>query len=691
MIIQWARTLLASGPNRIALSSALRGVIATVTPLIALPLLGFEAVSRLAVIGALNTSNVDMGGSYRSRLASMLALAILGPLLSFAAMKSGAHWWLAAPAIFVIAFAGGMVRALGPGAASLGLNLCIAFLIGIQVGETAPDDQEASLALAYFVGASWTVLVALVFWQLRPYRRLEQEIAGAWQAVADQVAAVRESVAGTSVVSRRRRETDLARHHRETRQAVEQARAALGEMRSAMQGSGTTLARLLVLMRGAARIDAAMITFSETDAKDDTGEALRLLEAACHDMARLILAGRGDIDFEPFRSAVAKLVGNGKEGAAEARTLALAQALRHLDNAEDAAENLFGLAPRRRGPGIGVLRGLRPSVAWEAVRLQLTPRSALFRHALRVAVVAAVATGVALWMEFPHGIWLPLSALVVLQPDYGGTLSRAVQRSAGTAGGAVLAGLLLETLEGTLAFEVAIGLLLAGTFLVRRRHFGFAAMFMTPLIILLLNMQSENPWIDLVGRLGYTLAGGALAIGAGYVLWPLWERRRISIQIAKSLDATRTYLEAVLDAFTRREQPSQALADLRREAEVEAVNLHAAFERLMAEPRHRRGRTARAFAFDTYMDRLTRHTVAVAAHVGELALPADQVRALTTALSDALKNVADSVRSGRAPAPRPDFDVPLKRLCETLTTTGGLLMGRIVSDVTSLIAAAETR
>src|SRR5260221_2505887 len=72
---------LATGPNRIALSTALRGTIATVTPLAVLPTLGWGDLAYPTVLGALNTSMVDVGRSYRNRLAPIAPFALGGPSL----------------------------------------------------------------------------------------------------------------------------------------------------------------------------------------------------------------------------------------------------------------------------------------------------------------------------------------------------------------------------------------------------------------------------------------------------------------------------------------------------------------------------------------------------------------------------------------------------------------------------------
>src|SRR4029077_16728906 len=85
---------LATGPNRIALSTALRGTIATVPPLALLPLLGWGDLAYPTVLGALNTSMVDVGGSYRNRLTAMALFAIVGPSLLLLGAAVSAPWGL---------------------------------------------------------------------------------------------------------------------------------------------------------------------------------------------------------------------------------------------------------------------------------------------------------------------------------------------------------------------------------------------------------------------------------------------------------------------------------------------------------------------------------------------------------------------------------------------------------------------
>jgi uncharacterized membrane protein YccC len=232
-----------------------------------------------------------------------------------------------------------------------------------------------------------------------------------------------------------------------------------------------------------------------------------------------------------------------------------------------------------------------------ALRTQLSLQSAIFRHALRAAVAAAAGTAIMIKFDVPHGIWLPMTTLVVLQPEFGGTLSRAVQRTIGTAAGAVIAGLLLAGLHGTLALEFSVVILLFAALFVQRRRYGLGVTFLTPLIVLLLATSIGDPWTD-------KIAGAALGIIAGYLLWPQWERERIPAQLARAIRANLDYMVQVFAALGGATVPSEWMGELRRRAEIATGNAEAGFQRLLSEPRIQRGRIARSFALVTYIQRL---------------------------------------------------------------------------------------
>ena len=86
---------------------------------------------------------------------------------------------------------------------------------------------------------------------------------------------------------------------------------------------------------------------------------------------------------------------------------------------------------------------------------------------------------------------------------------------------------MLATLNGTAVFEPLIIMLLFAAFFVLRRRYGLGVTFLTPLVVLILATADTSPWWDTLERIVDTILGAALGLGAGYLLWPQWERERL--------------------------------------------------------------------------------------------------------------------------------------------------------------------
>jgi uncharacterized membrane protein YccC len=692
--LQRLADLLSSGPNRIALSTAVRGTIATALPLAVLPHLGLPGLAYPAVLGALATSMVDVGGPYRTRLAAMLAQALGGPCLLLLGTFALQRWWVAALVMAAIGILSGVIRALGPGGASLGTNTAVAFLVGLQVG----GERAADWMVGYGCGGLWTAVVALAFWQLRPYRRLEQEIAAAWETVASLLNAVGSSTADGSVVARRRREQRIAVAHASARAAIERARAALGEMRAGTVGPGTTVAQLVVLLDCAASLVATAVTLCEMGPAVTERQSIAAeLAGACRAGARILLAGNGELPLPELRRHLDEMRSSRGTLPERADLLAGAQGIRSLDNAEEAIRLLFGT--RRRLPDLLRLpfahRLPRGAVA-DALRAHATPRSAIFRHAMRVAAVTGFDTAILVYFHLPHGIWLPLTSLVILQPEYGSTIARALQRSLGTLAGAAIAGVLLATMHGTASYDAALSVLLFATFLLIRRTYGYGIMFLTPIIILLIGMSSADPWVDLTERIAYTVAGALLALAAGYLLWPQWERDRLRDHLARAIDADKTYIDAVLQAFAEPSAQAARLPGLRRQAEMAVANADAGFQRMLAEPARRTPLFAVGFALLVYLHRLCRHAIALAEQLGTASAPPEPLARLRELMKDVLEDVRRVIREGRPAVPWPSIESRLAELAAQLNPQAGsdpggavaALLDRLMSDIKGLLGAA---
>jgi uncharacterized membrane protein YccC len=709
---------LARGPNRIALSTALRGTLSTVVPLALLPSAQLGRFAYPAVLGALATSLVDVGGPYRTRLIAMLVQALGGPCLLLLGGVSVSHGFAAAAVMAIVASAAGLMRAVGTGGTSLSVNMPIAFLVGLQIGQVHVDPgaaaYEAQWALGYSAGGLWTICVALAFWQLRPYRRLEQEVAGAWEAVA---ALLREAVGSSedTVVGRRRHEQRMNAALAAARAAIERSREVLGDLRTGVAGVGTTIAHLLVLLDSAAGVAASAVTLAEMflPARGQVRSiAADELTEACQAVARKLLDGKGELPLAALNRRLAELSPAPSDAEAlTAASLVLKEALSRLEEADEALRMLFGA--RRRLPDLlrlPLAHRLPRGLVLDALRAHLTRRSAVFRHAIRIGIVTACDTLLLVRFRLPHGIWLPLTSLVILQPDYGGTVTRALHRSAGTIAGAAIAGVLLATVHGSFAYNATMAALLFAMFLLIRRNYGYGITFLTPLIILLIGMASTDPWADLGERVAYTIVGAALALAAGYLLWPRWERDQLRDRLARAIHANRDFVMALLEQLAHGSTGIPDVVKLRQQAEIAVANADAGFQRMLAEPKHRSGPRGGllpvGFALLVYLHRLCRHGIALAGltqgaepHASDLppavALPRAPLARLAELAQAVLGDIERVVSEGRAPVPWPGISSRLAELIAELTPSEGspgalvaVLVGRIANDLTGMLGAA---
>jgi Fusaric acid resistance protein-like len=172
----------------------------------------------------------------------------------------------------------------------------------------------------------------------------------------------------------------------------------------------------------------------------------------------------------------------------------------------------------RRGPerpvpiGLDVLRTVRSAPLHD---------DALRAYALRLAVAVGAGSLVYRLIDLPHGYWVPLTTLAVLQPSERATLLRSLQRAAGTlVAGALIVVIVLATEQHwpLLACAAATAFLL---YALDERGYFWLVVFLTPTALLMISavdFEGDTVALDRVANsmLGIVigLAFGELA-GAG--------------------------------------------------------------------------------------------------------------------------------------------------------------------------------
>ncbi|MGW3073766.1 FUSC family protein [Kitasatospora sp. NPDC001132] len=230
-------------------------------------------------------------------------------------------------------------------------------------------------------------------------------------------------------------------------------------------------------------------------------------------------------------------------------------------------------------------------VAARAVRRQLHPRSAIFQHAVRLAGVVTVAYLLARLIGFHHGYWAPMTAAMVMRPDFAQTYSRGVARLAGTVVGVAVSTLVVQlTHPGEWVLAALAVVCIGGSYLAFRTGYALTTVGISTYVVFLLGLQEGNPLVTAVERVGLTLLGGSIAL-VTYALFPTWQTARLGERLAEWLAAAGRYAGAVIACYEKPAAPRgrvvrSALLDS-REARSE---LYQAMQRADAEPgRHESG------------------------------------------------------------------------------------------------------
>ncbi|MGH3492406.1 MAG: FUSC family protein, partial [Sciscionella sp.] len=208
------------------------------------------------------------------------------------------------------------------------------------------------------------------------------------------------------------------------------------------------------------------------------------------------------------------------------------------------------------------------------------------------------------------------------------------------------------------------------------RNYGMFATFLTPLVIILLDLAKPGGSSLVLARLLDTLLGCAIVLIVGYLLWPGGRTPKVGERLASSIESLATYAARALTVAQGR--PRGERYALRRRAYRALADLRTEFQRLVAEP-SAAGRQAAAWwpvtvALERYADAITQ--LAVEIRAGE---PAPSPDAVDTLLAQTTQ-LAESVRGQRRLSePNPPESVELDGVFAELAAVYRALDGPDVS------------
>jgi len=640
VVPEWLAEVVRPRPAPVPWPEMIRAVLAICVPLAASLALGKAALGVLPAMGGLLGTMADTGGPYLSRVKRVCTAAVFGGAagLAIGSVVHG-HGWLAVVALVVVAGVSGVLSAVGDIGSVTGLQLLVYTSLGTgPVGALRPVWHTAA---GFLAGVAWALILILPGWLRSPYGREQRDVAAVYAALAELL-----RIVGTNEFTARRQALTSA---------LNTAYDELLRARSTATGLNWHRARLVAALNASHLIAEAATALGVAGTRPPP-----LVIDVVSRLGDVIRNGTPPPMIPPPWDDSPATLALRDAMAGAARTLSrdwspedhTRSGLRERFRAEMAGSLEPGRLGRMAGRLLDEFGGGRLSRIFT----------------LRLMACMGVAGFVSEVLPLQRSYWVPLTVAIVLKPDYGSVFARALQRAIGTVVGAVAGVVLLVLVHGTwllIPFAVLAALLPYG----RSRNYGLLATFLTPLVVVLIDLLTPAGWRLAEDRLIDTLLGCAIVLVVGYAPWPMSWYAHLPRQFAQTVLDVRRYME---EALAPTPASPAARSRMRRSTYRALSDLRTEFQRTMSEPpsisRRATAWWPAVIALEQVMDAVT--ATAVAVSHGAVVSP-DGVRLLP----EALRAVSEAAATGEALTAAPGLpdDETLKPVSEAVRALLGVL------------------
>src|SRR5947209_386533 len=465
--------------SQITAVPALRSVIGFVLPL-ALGVATGHVVEGVSIAGgAISLGMVGLTYAYRARMRTMLLACAAVALSAFVGSITSRISWLAILVVGIWGIWAGLLVAVNQSAMVIGLQAVTALII---LSHFALDPLHAALQAALmFAGALLQVALLIV---PSPWQRTTPErtaLARVYQKLADYAVNL-----GNEESSQQIRNALLKAHS-----TLEESnmRSPQGRMFFGLLGEADRIRlNLLVLIRLRRNlIEEKTAHTSDIEYLDQviqfSADELRKIANELEPTSTFMRLTRQQQDLKKSLKAL-------RRQAPRPHEETMQQMLVYCDTLRDQLHLVKKLAKsakyqQQRSPvhiDVPPQGHLRVHNARAILRANLTLRSSTLRHAIRLGFTLALATALYRLLPLPlqRGYWIPLTALLVLKPDFVATFTRGVARLLGTMLGAVLTTVLVSVLAPTHTLLVVLDAVMAYlAFSVLYVNYAIFSMFIT--------------------------------------------------------------------------------------------------------------------------------------------------------------------------------------------------------------------
>jgi len=637
----WVGQLLRPKSAPIPWGRAVRSGVAVVTPATVGMATGQLGPALIVSIGALAASMADQGGAYGARVRRVGVVAAGGALGFLIGGFVSGHAVLAILVVLLGGLISGLVSVLGNVASVASLQFLI-YLIVASSGAFG-NGPEWVPPLLYLAGVAWALALSLLGGIGRTTAPERISVAEVFRALA-----LLMELSGTG-------QAESARQDLTT--ALNTAYDTVVSYRATAGGRDARVRRLAALLNAITPVVEATLTL----VRDRAIIPLRV-SAEMRQLATAVLHGTAP--------SVPKET-TAKPTSAELESPVTLDALE--SGLRTVSAILAGAAP---GDDV---RASRPRMAERAPALRDAVSSGpdTWLPVIRLVLCLGVAefVGLALSLERPY--WIALTVAVTLKPDFGSVFARAVQRGLGTIVGVLIGTAVLAFLPFGVPVLVAIAFFAVMLPITIKRNYGMFATFLTPLIVLLLDLVHRGDERLVIDRVTDTAIGCAIVLIVGYLPWPnVWRSRSvIGDRVADATDAVLAYLRVALGA------DDGARSSLRRSTYRRLSDLRTVLQQALAEPPPASTQASAWWPAIVALERVADATTAVVVRA-ELGAPPPTRKGIDMVIGE-MEELSAALRGNRRPRelPLPE-ETALRGVVAELRVAHSVLAGpAAVADV----------
>lgn len=571
------------------------------------------------LVATQTVSIVELKGSAGLRLRLLLAAIAFTVLFTFIGSWVGSYPYLSVILLLPIALCSGLMKNLGDWGLALALNVYLFFLIASD--HPVQDWNELSERMTYVaLGGAWAMLVGVFSFsflpQGKPYRRT---IGNIWLAV-EQLAALITNNWDTK--TKRSSVRAIYLKEKNIRKAIDESLALFSALYDGKQNQSDMDKRLSYTRRCSSLASLQVINIAEQSErlfkesldplfKTQLFSLLKLVEQIANRMGHycytmkdeeLLLLQTRLKRLAQFEEQFATMPDAGRESSRDL----LLHLRRYSRLVVLSLNTLSGNNEQRMYRQYSLLQTLNilhPKHLRQNFRQFLNFDNLTLKYALRMAIAASLSYLIGVMYMPHHSYWLPLTTIIVTQPFFGATLRRGIERSIGTVAGVLLGGIALllpypELMRYLLIFFGAVLMIYN-----LRKNYAWAAFFIS---LFLIGLMADNEQVSralIVERILATVIGAAMAIIAGFLLFPAWDKKLLPKYLTDAIRANYNYFSYIFY-----EEPEESSwAQFKIAAESSNSNAYDSLNRYLSEPKYREKNQAAAyFTAITYNIRITR-------------------------------------------------------------------------------------